>query len=368
MDYGSREQPEEKGGLLILISALDGGGAERVACRVANSMSERHAVYLMPFSRARHPYPLSDRVRVVDRSLYDLRDRSNPLLLLIREGITAVRMFAVISRFRRKVKPEVTLSLLFVPNRYNLLAAGGGRKVMSERNNPLRKGRLRFLLSRWMYGRADRVIFQSETVRNMFPERVRERGVVVPNPVEIECSALPVRAKRIVTAGRLRPQKDHRTLIEAFALFHRTHPDYRLCVYGEGELRGVLEELCRQQGIAEAVDFHPFTCHLHRDISDAEQFVLSSRFEGMPNALLEAMMMGIACISTGYEGSGELLKDEENALTVPVGDAAALARAMERLSDDEALRKRLEEGGRKTASRCAAERTAGLWESILFGT
>ena len=352
--------------ILILISSLGGGGAEHVAARLAGMFSQKYEVYLLPFSKAAVPYEVPENVRILPYALFDLRSEKGRLRRLLMKGLSGLVIYARLGLFRLREKPDVTLSLLLLPNLMNILAPGKCRKFISERNNPKRKGFLEYHGARLVSRFADTVIFQSERIRQFYPKAAQGKGVIVPNPVETAAVAAKP-AMKIVNAGRLRPQKNQEMLIRAFAAFRKTHPSYTLHIYGDGPLREHLLAVIRETGTEDSAFLHPFTADLHAKMADAAFFVLSSDFEGMPNILLEAMMMGIPCISSTYPGSEELLKNEENALMFPAGDARALEEAMARLAEDPALRQSLIKNARSMTEAFRPDRVYALWEEAVFG-
>ena len=236
--------------VLIMISSLGGGGAERIATRLASELSRRHEVYLLPFSTTERPYPVADAVHVVDGALYDLR-RAHVLVKRLAKGLDA----------HAALQPQLAHQRL-----------EASRKVLCERNNPARKGAVRFALSKWVYRHGDAVVFQSNHVRSLFSKRVQERGVIIPNPVEVTCVAAPVeqREELIVSAGRLVAQKNHDLLIRSFARFASSHPGYELRIYGDGPLRASLEALVRELGLEGRVGIEPFSETLHEDMRTAQ--------------------------------------------------------------------------------------------------
>lgn len=350
--------------ILILISSLEGGGAERVANRLANGLSERHEVYIMPFSRAEKAFPLSERVRIVNAGIWDLR-KNHGTWRYVTYLISLVYGYFRLSAFRLLSRPDVTLSFLNKLNLLNVFALGGGRKVMSERNNPKKKGKWAFRSASFAYRFADKVVFQTDTVRNMFPEMIRSKGVVIPNPVEVDCTSVFSDSRKIVTAGRLKGQKNHALLIRAFAVFALDHPDHTLHIYGKGPLLDELGRLVSGLSLESRVFLEGYRSDIHEAIRDAEQFVLSSDFEGMSNSLIEAMMMGLPCISTDYEGAGELLAGSGACLLTPVGDADALAVAMASLADNPSFRASLSVKAVEFSGRFSMERVLNEWEEVL---
>ena len=229
------------------------------------------------------------------------------------------------------------------------------------------KDKVYFLNSRIMFTLADRVVFQSETVRNMFPEAIRRKGTVIPNPVEITCRATEPAGHKVAAVGRLHSQKNFPLLIRAFLLFSENHPEHTLHVYGEGDDIGKLRSLVHDLSLQEKVFFDGFQDDVHTAIRDAEMFVMSSDYEGMPNALLEALMMGLPCISTLFEGASEFFSGEgsEACLLTPVGDGQALSEAMSSLADDPVRRRNLARKGAEFAQKFSIDQVVPLWESIL---
>jgi glycosyltransferase involved in cell wall biosynthesis len=154
-------------------------------------------------------------------------------------------------------------------------------------------------------------------------------------------------------------------LIRAFVKFLKDHPGYTLSIYGSGELESELRELSAELGAERAVLFHGNVENIHSEIADAEMFVLSSDYEGLSNALLEAMMMGIPCISTACEGSTDVIRSGENGILVPVGDEGELCRAMCSLADDEKKRKEIAGEGRKTGEGFSKEKVTEKWIEMI---
>ena len=166
--------------------------------------------------------------------------------------------------------------------------------------------------------------------------------------------------------GRLAEQKNHRMLIRSFAAFHKQFPAYTLSIYGEGELQETLEKQIRDAGLEDCVFLEGNHTDIHHQIRDAEIFVLSSNFEGLSNALLECMTMGIACISTRCEGSTDVIRDGENGLLTGIGDEEGLTEALCRLAGDPAFRRRLERQASEDARACEPGRIVRQWEAVLF--
>ncbi len=274
-------------------------------------------------------------------------------------------------RFQER-RPRVIISFLGGSNIQTLLAARGlGIKVViSERNDPA----LQRLDPPWqrlrpkVYPEADLVTANSAGALRHMPYVPEPKRRQVANPLSIPTCPPEIERgrKRLVYVGRLIEQKAPEVLLEAFARVTDALPDWRLDIVGDGNMRTELEAVVRARDLAGRVSFHGQQSDVFPFLFSASIFVLPSRFEGMPNAMLEAMGCGLAIIvSDASPGPLELIQHEETGLVVPVDDAKALADAMRRLCNDTALRGRLQEAASKVAGRMALPRVAADWEAML---
>lgn len=358
------KSPKQKN-ILFLISSIGGGGAERVACRLVSEFSKRHKVYLMYFNSKENEYPVDKKVTkipfIIDNKI-NINPSINPSYGLNQK----VSRIKEIEKIRRKYNIGITISFLFWPNIYNVSAAGGTKKILSERNDPEGKGEDYFQKMISAYEKADIVVFQTKYTQNKYPDYIRRKSIIIPNPINVSCLSDPsLLKKKIVSVGRLVPQKNHALLIKAFAFFIKTHRDYHLYIYGIGDLLDELKLVARKWGVQKFVHFEGFCEDIHERIKDAEQFVLSSNFEGMPNALMEAMMMGLPCISTDCSGVGDVICNEVNGLLVPKEDIFALSGAMCRLSDDKILQSKLRRAASIKAESWKVGEVARKWEKLF---
>ncbi len=359
-----RNVGEPKGhSLLFLIGELGGGGAEKVCCVLASKTAEKYPTAILYLSETDRPaYPLDPRVETIRLEYEDVPFRPNPFAWLA----ALLRNFARVRKIKRERKVDVSVSFLLTPNRLNVFSRQGERVVTAECNNPRIRQAEKFWMTRILYALSDRVVFQSTKVRDMYSARIRRRSTIVMNPISVACRADAVRKKRIVTAGRLTAQKNHPLLIRSFARFLKDHPDHTLTIYGEGEDRDKLEKLISDLGLEGKVFLPGNVADVHGKMRDAEMFVLSSDFEGLSNALLEAMSMGLACISTRCEGSTDVIRDGENGLLVDIGDGDGLTEKMRLLAGDPELRMRLEKQVLKDSEAFDKDRVIRDWEKVLF--
>ena len=358
---------EGSGTLTLFLPSLRGGGAERVLVNLANGFAERGYGVDLVLAKAEGVYfdQLSPAVRVVDLH--------TPRVLRALPGLVS---------YLRRERPAALLSAL---NHANVIACLAHRLarvptrlVISERNTlsvsrpQNARGRLVPWFMRWTYPWADAVVAVSQGVADDLVRTLgiaAERVKVIYNPVVDD--ELLAKAQEpldhpwftdgappvVLGVGRLTEQKDFPTLIRAFARV-RTHRRARLMILGEGELRPQLEALVRQLGLQDDVALPGFVANPFAYMARAAVFVLSSRWEGLPGALIQAMACGAPVVSTDCpSGPREILEDGRWGRLVPVGDVDALA---------EAISATLSDGKRPdVAARAAAFRVEEAVEGYL---
>ena len=331
--------------LAFVMWAMDCGGAERqVADLTANMVALGHQVTLFIGSGKPSFYPLDPRVRVVAPPRPP-DEHARPLRF-------QWQLFLALCRFIREYHPQV-IYVLLVDTTLTLILASfftRVRVIACEVNNPIvdPQGKKLRLLRKMLFPFVDGMILQTARVREWYRAIFRGPFRVVPNP--LDCRQLPARwtgerEKVIVSVGRLEAQKDHATLIRAFALVHARHADYRLVIYGEGSLRAALEAQRAALSLTEVVALPGSVKDIYQRIYKVAIFAFATNYEGYPYALMEALALGIPTVSSDcLFGPADMITDRENGLLVPVGDAEALAGAIMRLIENPAW---VDEMGRK---------------------
>lgn len=357
--------------LLLVISHMGAGGAQRVAATLANAWAARgHKVALLALTdREADAYPLDPRIRRLH--LFDRAPRWTVLHLA--GALRLARRLPQLRRIIRRSGARTVVSFIRAANVKVLMACLGldrVRIVISERNDPERQqvGWPWDWLSRLFYKRADLVTANSRgALESMAAYVPRDKLAYVPNPMVPGAgqAAATLEGPHVLAVGRLTAQKGYDLLLRAFAGTGGVLDGWRLSVLGDGPLREDLERQAEALGLSGHIVWHGQVADPHPYYAAAQIFVLSSRYEGSPNALLEAMDAGLPCIvNDASPGPLELIEHEANGLVVPSGDAAALAAAMVRLAGDEALRRRLGQAARRTAAGFHLDRVLGTWDRI----
>ncbi|WP_454796799.1 glycosyltransferase family 4 protein [Novosphingobium lindaniclasticum] len=347
--------------IAILTSGLGAGGAEQVIAQLARHWCEAgHQVDVIAFD---HPAdPIFHRLPE-DVMLHRLGGSS---------GFAGMAgRVAALRRVLAARRPQVLVSFLTKNNLIAALATTGTgiRLVCSERNNPERQAAhpLWNLLLRLLYRRADAIVCQTDAVRRCFPASVRGKLVTIANPVpppDVPRAAGDTR--RLCAVGRLTHQKGFDLLVRAFAEVAPRWPGWGLDIWGEGPEHGALAALIAGAGLEGRVVLRGLTPRPRAWVAEADIFVLSSRYEGFPNVLGEAMAAGLPVVAADCDfGPSDMVQHGRSGLLVDSEDVEGLAAAMSALIADPFERMRMGRAARTAMARFHPERILQNWDQVL---
>lgn len=360
--------------ILILITGMRVGGAERVAATMANTFTRRgHETSLVSMQNKPNPYPLDDQVRYIECGLSYNEDGGGmgKNLSLIRSALKGLPRFKKIIRENR---PDAVISFLnnasIFAVCYKLLADRRLPVIVYEQSDPRRYSKgMRAILQR-LFRKSDAVVCQSRDVEKFYRAGGSKKTVVIDNPLNPECIAQEpsaVRSKRIVAAGRLMKLKNYPLLLDAFEKVHPDFPDYRLEIYGDGPDKELLEQKRDSMACASSVFFMGNVSNVMRNVADASLYVMSSDYEGFPNALVEAMASGIPTVCTDFPSgtAREIIENGVNGLVVPTGDVDAMANAMRTILGDPQKAEAMGRKGFEIRERLDADCVSEQWEALV---
>lgn len=340
------------------------GGAERVISQLSGYfVSHGQDCEIITLYKDEIFYQLDPKV-----SVYQI---DAPTVNQISDKYTRYRDFR---RYIKKSKPDIILSMPEEIGIYVLLTTVGSNipVIVSERNDPwiMPPKKVTRLLRQLMYPRAKGIIFQTKKASMFFHKDIRAKSIVLPNPLDLTRLPEPYKGDRdkvIVSVGRLEPQKNFRLLIDAMVIVQKRHPDYKLIVYGEGNERNSLEAYAGEKLIKNSWEFPGRDDDVLNKIRKMACFVLTSDFEGVPNALIEAVAIGIPSVSTDCKpgGAREIIINKKNGFLVPVGDANALGNRISRIIDNPSIAEQFSEEGIKIRRKFDEKIVGKQWLSFL---
>lgn len=354
--------------ILFITNSLGFGGAEKMLTFVANSLAQRgHNVGIANLNAV--PSYVNTHRRAVDDAI--------SVYTLEREGqVSNKANFKFILKIAKAQKPDIIIGFTEYPNLYAKMAGAvlGIPSIMSERGDPARTAvtTLKNKLVIELINRSKGGVFQTEGAKNFYGRGLQKRGKVIPNPIfindEIPSVNYAEREKTVVSVGRLdNEQKRYDVMLDAFKIFSDKHPDYILKLYGKGSDEEAIRNWAVERNLENKVRFMGLTTQPMVDIARDGMFLITSDYEGISNSLLEAMAVGLPCVSTDHTPGGArlLIQSGENGLLAPIGDAQGLADAMGRFAEDAQLAEKCGERAKEVVTRFAPDRIIDMWEEYL---
>lgn len=317
--------------LLFYINQIAEGGAERVMTRLANSFSEDgyDVIFITSFLLP-NEYYLNSNVKRLSVEKQEIVQSK------IKRNYSRVKY---LRRVIKKEKPDAVISFMMEPNFRILLGTIGlgTKKIISVRNVPEKEyaGKIGWIVSHVLFRLADGVVFQTEDAKKWFPKSIQKKSEIIFNAVD-PCFFNTEKLDDIggiVTMGRLSSQKNQKLLIDAFEKIANEYKEITLHIYGEGSERKKLQNQIEQKKLTGRVILEGQVTNVSEILQHAKIFILSSDYEGIPNALIEAMAVGVPCISTDCPcgGPSMLIDNGINGILVNVGDIEAMTEAMRKL-------------------------------------
>lgn len=341
-----KEEPmgNKLGKIMFHINSLGKGGAERVVSLLSGEfVKDNMEVIIATEWVEAEEYPISDKIRRIHVGLDDKQEKASGLM---KQWYRVANLRKAI----KKEKPDMVLSFCIKANFRATMATTGMKipVITSVRSDPKIDyvGKKNEIVTKLFFNRAEGCVFQTEEAKEFFDESLQKKSTIICNPVNEKFlnAKRETPIKKISCVGRLVRSKNQMLLVKAFEKVLQKYPDYQLYFYGDGsndeckellidyvkKTEIMLEGSGQKIALKDAVHFKGISNTLEKDIADSAMFVLPSDYEGMPNALMEAMTLGLPSISTDCPcgGSRYWIEHKVNGQLFPVGDEKALTEAM----------------------------------------
>lgn len=357
--------------IMFHLNSLEQGGAERVVSNLANQfVKENYEVIAATQWQGENEFQLDSRVRRIHVGMTEQDAKKNR----VRKALLRIRY---LRKCIKRENPDIVIAFAHKAN-YRALTAAIGLKVpviISIRTDP--KGHYDSLLDKiqipLLFPRAAGCVFQTEGQREFFPRYLQQKSRIILNPVNDKYLNVPkaeVREKTVVQSGRLVDFKNQPMLLKAFLQVHEKHPDYDLKIYGPDSFDGtkeILEKIIKENHAESFIHLMGGSDELEKQLPKASVYAFSSDWEGLPNALLEAMALGMPIVATDCPCGGPktVIVDGENGLLVPIKDQKAMADGINRLIEDRELAERLGENARKISDRINGVSIIAQWRDYI---
>ncbi|MCX7548394.1 glycosyltransferase family 4 protein [Xanthomarina sp. F1114] len=330
--------------ITFILSSLDPGGAQRVVCVLANNLVHSYDISIITFYQGPVFYKLDKRIKVNYCKPKYVHNRHRTLFHSL---IMHVQLISKIKSILKKNKTSLIIGFMTTPNIYSVIVSKWTKVpcVISERVHPEYSTINLFWrkVRRIIYPYTNLLVVQTQEIKDYFLDDIKEDKItIVKNPIDqkLSHSRKPdyIKENIILNVGRLEEQKNQELLIRAFANLNLK--DWSLIIIGEGKKRKELELLIKQLGLKEQVILMGNLTNVSEYYNKAKVFAFTSKFEGFPNALAEAMHFGLACISTDCpSGPSELIENNKNGILIPSEDIIALENGLNKLVNSYKLRK-----------------------------
>lgn len=366
--------------LSFVTANLGSGGAERVTSLLANQFCQRgYEVEIIFFRDRQLFYEIDDGVKIV---ILGEECHSTALwrkMLWLRHYVKKTRPDIIIP-FRVSVYCTTILSLLGISVPI----------IASERIDPHVPDSYWTLLRKLLLPFVKRLVVQTQYIKSYYPKFIQKKTIVIPNPVRDEVFVSPddlqvganaassvqssnthmegmgqEKLNRIISVGRLYPQKNQQMMIRAFAKVADEFPDWQLVIFGEGPLRESLELIVESLEMEGRVLLPGRTENVIEELRQSKIFCMSSDYEGMSNSMIEAICVGLPVISTNVSGTEEMIIDDKNGFLVEKDDEEKMARCFQFTIGSEELREQFSLYNKGLATRFKAESIVNQWESLF---
>ncbi len=357
-----------KSKIAFLLPSLEAGGAERVVATLSNSLVEHYDITIIALYESPVFYDIDPKINVLFCG-----GSYEPVFSLKHSLKTHFRLIRTVIKFLKRHKIDVVIGFMITPNIYAVIASKWVKIpcVISERVHPdyIDTSKFWFKLRKFLYPLANRLVVQTNDIAEYFSKFVNDNKIqIILNPLSpelIQKKNHTVPKKNIVlNVGRLDYQKNQDMLINAFA--NTRHEGWKLVIVGEGKEREHYNSLIDELHLNDKVQLVGNSTNIEDFYNKASVFAFTSRYEGFPNALTEAMYFGLPCISTDCpSGPSELIADSENGYLIPIENQKLLEDRLNILMSSTELRIKIGSEAEKNTGKFKIENVAKQWQETI---
>lgn len=356
--------------ILFYRNKLNRGGIGRVMTNLANMFGENNETIFVTLREYPNEYGLN---RNVKRYNMDARAKASSI---ISDIPLFFKMAVKLRKIIRQEKPDVVVTFMQLDSLFIFLSKLflGIPHIVSVRSDPyveLSKIHKR-VIYKTLYSFVDGCVFQTEVAKQFFSSKIQSKSVIINNLIDTNLFAIKPMDKRkdIIGIGRLVPQKAWQVAIKAFSIVSADIND-NFIIYGEGPDHTMLNDYINELGLTGRIFLAGITTDIEKKIANSKLFLFSPDFEGLPNALIEALIIGTPCISTNFTGGGAemLIESGVNGILVPIGDFEAMAKAILKVITDDDYAELLSRNAKEsTRAKYDPARIFSQWESYIIST
>ena len=354
--------------ILFYIGCIANGGAERVMANIINYLANKDYDLILVTDVSNPPgyqeYSINPNVKRLDLGG-----------IAINKLPSSVKRIFRLRRIIKSENPNVILSFMKGPNIRMLLSCLfiKIKKVVSIRSDPVREysnNKISQIFYNILFSLANYIVFQTNDAMMYFQYININKKTIILNPVNpiFYTTKLEKKEKNILYIGRLDSPKNPLLAVKAFHQILSKYHDYKLIYYGVGELEEEIKKYCHKYNLEKNVILAGRTENVHLYLASATCFILTSNYEGLPNSLMEAMAMGVPCISTDCPCGGPraLIKNSKQGVLVPVNNINKLANAIDYVLNDEKIQYELSINEKIRAEDFKYEKIMTKWESVII--
>lgn len=364
----------------ILINCLNTrkGGAERVISILSNKFVEENEVILLTTMNTKEEYEFNKKIKRyhLDKKNYLYANKIIKKIVKLSPK-RLIKMYKIVVNER----PDIIISFLPEPSFRIMLLKKISKKVkkipviISIRNDPTIEYKNKILKSimKFLYKDVNGMVFQTQKAKNYFDNIIKTSNkIIIPNPIDekffIKSKEDVEKENIIISVGRLEKQKNHKILIDAFYNANKINDSFILNIYGSGSLESKLKKQIKELKLEDKVFLKGDVKSIEEELNKAKIFVLTSNYEGMPNSLMEAMTIGLPCISTNCPCGGprELIKNNYNGILIDVGDTKALEEKMKEVLLNKEFAEKLSNNAKQSMEKYHPKIINKMWYDYMI--